>query len=169
MYYRGVIKYQSNLDEHKPNCFVLPNNYGPKTAEAESDVKDMEEPLPFSEPYPEPEHFALEPISLPEHMVFGEPEPISTPEHIIIFAEPEPFSMPEHLILPEPEQVGEPFAHTPDSTKTDSNEEILYKSDSHLYRTRIYYNGSFIDVVECDQPPPKFSSCQKQVRRRSMS
>lgn len=95
-------------------------------------------PLPFAEPFPEPEYFNEVPIGTME----------ST----------------EELILPEPEAEGEPYALV--STRESVNNA---SSRGALYRTRIFYNGSLIDVVECDQPPPKFSSCQKQVRRQSMS
>uniref|UniRef100_H2Y784 FAD-binding FR-type domain-containing protein n=1 Tax=Ciona savignyi TaxID=51511 RepID=H2Y784_CIOSA len=131
----GVIKYQTNINEHKPGCFVITNQ--------------PNETIVVPEPEPEPG-------------LSGKPDMVSAPEPVF----PEPFPKPEmnampskvngciiRAILNSPHQMAmpEPEPHPHVGAADRQNE------------TRIWLSGSWVEVMECVQPPPKFSSCPQEA------
>uniref|UniRef100_F6YS00 NADPH oxidase 4 n=1 Tax=Ciona intestinalis TaxID=7719 RepID=F6YS00_CIOIN len=138
----GVIKYQTNVDQHKPGCFII--------IDQTNNTSNISMVQPEPEPFPNhPSMVKPKMVAVPEpphgepfpNMKLASKMPSKTDMKFMNNTAPQP----HHVIMPEPEPMPHKGAHGAPNT------------------TRIFVHGSWVEVMECVQPPPKFSSCGQEA------
>ncbi|XP_076819154.1 NADPH oxidase 4-like [Clavelina lepadiformis] len=155
----GVIKYQTNLDEHTPGCLMIINQENNDTASME--------PIVFPEPEPHPEPMPHMKKAMVKREAEQEMSKRKTHKQSkmrkrdrktnrTIPKKPPTQKVPQmfddtkfyRMVMPEPE----PMPHGGD-----------VQSNGTLEMEKVFYNGTWMSAKPCNQPRPKFASCPKEV------